>query len=74
MENPPYYAPFNFIKQLRSSLHEAINHKVEFSSSFKKLTTMCMHICTRDWQCGGKEINQTVTFRTRFAYKRFMQH
>ena len=25
MENPPYYAPFNFIKQLTSSIREAIN-------------------------------------------------
>ena len=30
MENPPYYAPFDFIKQLTSSLREVINHKVEF--------------------------------------------
>ena len=29
-ENPSYYAHFNFIKQLTSSLREAINHKVDF--------------------------------------------
>ena len=30
MENHPYCTPFNFIKQTTSSLHEVINHKVEF--------------------------------------------
>ena len=30
MENPPYCTPFNFIKQITSSLREAINRKVEF--------------------------------------------
>ena len=30
MENPPYYAPFSFIKPLTSSLCKMINHKVEF--------------------------------------------
>ena len=29
-ENSPYYAPFNFIKQITPSQREVINHKAEF--------------------------------------------
>ena len=72
-ENPRYYATFNFIKQLTFSLREAINHKSSFISSFKQSTTTRMCTCTHGRQTGGEEINQTVTFQPRFAYKRFMQ-
>ena len=33
---------------------------------------MRMHICTHGQQTDGAEINQTVTLRSRFAYKRFI--
>ena len=33
-----------------------------------------MCVCKRGRQTGGEEINQTVTFSPRFAYKQFMQH
>ena len=34
---------------------------------------MRMRIRTHGWQTGGEEINQTVTFQPRFAYKQFIQ-
>ena len=69
-KNLPYYTPFNFIKQLKSSLHEAINHKVSFASSFnKERQCICLPICMHVQQTGGKKINQTVIFLHRFAYK-----
>ena len=46
-ENPPYYAHFNFNKQL-TSLHEAINHKVEFYVQLKTINNN-MHAYMHTW-------------------------
>ena len=51
MENPPY-APFNFIKQLISSLREAINRKVEFHiqlQAINKNAHAFMHTWSANW-------------------------
>ena len=78
-ENLPYYTySFQLIKQSTSSLREVINHKVKFCimQAFNKNNNAyaCLYVCMHGRQTGGEEINQTLTFWTRFAYKQFIQH
>ena len=76
MENPPFYAPFSFIKQLTSSLREVINHAVEFHIQLLPIA-MRMCICMPGRQIGGlkNQPNSYVRiFQSCFAYKQFMQH
>ena len=54
MENPPYYTPFSFIKQLTSSLREVISHAVEFHVQLLAIDNnnnahVYIHVWLADW-------------------------